>query len=1515
MLRQFLCSIFVVVASSAIAAADEPTPSAEQKPQWQRMLQGADAEKAADLQKRIDAAEQADMLDDAVRLHEELLSLRTRAQGADHWQAVYQRLRLDNDRSLAVLNAKQRADWRRALAGGLEARQLQAKTAYSGAEPLFLEVRRLSETYFGEKNISTATAYGSLAGNLYNQEKYGDAQPFFEKALELRHDLFGEKHPYTADSYIALADNFEAQGRYAEAEPLFRKALDVRIELLGEKNIETARSYSRLASNLGYRQRKHVDAEPMYRKALDLAREVLGEQHAETAALYMNLADNIEAQSRCAEAQPFYQTALDLKIALFGERHHDTALSYSALASNLGYGQSKYAEAEPHYRKALEVAREVLGERHHETLACYNNLAGNLEALDRCNEAEPLYRRSLELARELFGEEHLETANCYSALAENLWFQDKYAEAQPLYETALSLRLQLVGERHAETARSYDYLADNFYDQRKYAEAQPLYEKALQIRLKLFDENDPEVADSYYDMAQNLGGLRRFAEAEPLFEKVRDIRIRQFGEMHEKTADSYSELASNLQEQGKHREAEPVYRKALELTRNVLGEAHLDTATRYNNLAGNLDNLGKYAEAELLYRKSLELKQALLGPDDPVIAASYSNLSVNLANQGRHAESFSLAERALVIWRSALGEAHPDTILGYSNLAGCLSWEGRYDEANSLYQRALDLCLEIYGEKHPETADGYCNLASSLADKRRYREAEPYYRKALELRVELFGEKHPDTATSYSVLARNLYDLHKYAEAQRFYQKALDVRLQLFGERHPETTSSYKGLAANLARQGMRSEAKPLFEKALELRRELFGEKHDDTGGAYYGLAYNCAALGEYHHAAQLLESAAASYEANRLIAARRTVERAVYGDEASPYVLLAAMRVRLRDSKSAWETAELDLARGLNDENAARRGATLRHDETSRQAALNQRLNELQSQVLKLALHSAKGDGDKSQSEELERERRMLEAELSELAVSMSKREIATRADIQIAIPTDGAIVYWIDIGNGSTDVEEHWGCVVRSTGEPHWERLRGTGPNSEWTKADWDLPWDFGRALASNTSATDIAEMSSKVYQQRLFPLKKHLDGVTRLYVVAVNEMARIPVQVLTDDYVVSDIPSGTFLAKLRDRPTPTGQAMFAVGDPIFPVIKPSPEPLPPGGLLVLQALPEGIAEGAGFKSGDVLLEYAGEELSSEGQLDRLVQAHSGEKTVAITAWREGTKILRDLPPGEMGVVVDRQLAPDAIVARREADKMLLAIARGGDWSELPGSAVEVSRIKVLAGDGQATILTRSQASEQELERLRASGELEKFRFLHFATHGEPNNKRSFQSALILSQDHITSDIPPAGEKYYDGRLTANEVLENWKLNADLVTLSACESALGRPGGGDGLLGFAQAFLLAGARAVCLSLWKVDDTTTALLMDRFYQNLLGKRADLDQPMPKAAALAEAKHWLHELSLDEATKLAAKIASGVSRAKNQPALNLVVPAAKPATENTDETRPFSHPRYWAAFILIGDPD
>src|SRR5262249_32248518 len=160
---------------------------------------------------------------------------------------------------------------------------------------------------------------------------------------------------------------------------------------------------------------------------------------------------------------------------------------------------------------------------------------------------------------------------------------------------------------------------------------------------------------------------------------------------------------------------------------------------------------------------------------------------------------------------------------------------------------------------------------------------------------------------------------------------------------------------------------------------------------------------------------------------------------------------------------------------------------------------------------------------------------------------------------------------------------------------------------------------------------------------------------------------------------------------------------------------------------------------------------------------------------------------------------------------------------------------------------------------EQMAEKDELKGFRLLHLATHGEADADFVRESALVLAQHRQPSLAENlarvrAGKRTLSNRLTVDAVLRSWSLDADLVTLSACESGIGGEGGAEGMLGFAQALLQKGARSVVLSRWKVDDAATALLMARFYENVLGKRDGLKSARKRAEGLQEAKKWLREL-------------------------------------------------------------
>jgi CHAT domain-containing protein len=120
----------------------------------------------------------------------------------------------------------------------------------------------------------------------------------------------------------------------------------------------------------------------------------------------------------------------------------------------------------------------------------------------------------------------------------------------------------------------------------------------------------------------------------------------------------------------------------------------------------------------------------------------------------------------------------------------------------------------------------------------------------------------------------------------------------------------------------------------------------------------------------------------------------------------------------------------------------------------------------------------------------------------------------------------------------------------------------------------------------------------------------------------------------------------------------------------------------------------------------------------------------------------------------------------------------------------------------------------------QLVASGELGRYRIVHFATHGLINSEHPELSGLVLSLVDETG-------KPQDGFLRTHEIF-NLELSADLVVLSACQTALGKEIKGEGLVGLTRGFMYAGAERVVASLWQVDDQATAQLMRHFYRGML---------------------------------------------------------------------------------------
>lgn len=198
-----------------------------------------------------------------------------------------------------------------------------------------------------------------------------------------------------------------------------------------------------------------------------------------------------------------------------------------------------------------------------------------------------------------------------------------------------------------------------------------------------------------------------------------------------------------------------------------------------------------------------------------------------------------------------------------------------------------------------------------------------------------------------------------------------------------------------------------------------------------------------------------------------------------------------------------------------------------------------------------------------------------------------------------------------------------------------------------------------------------------------------------------------------------------------------------------------------------------------------------------------------------------------------------------------------QGLDWdmsslSRLPRTRDEVEYIGSLIPTERKSLYFGKDSTEKAFKQ----ETLNRYRWIHLATHSLVNEQDPGRSAVVLALDESSDE---------DGFLRATEVAD-LDLNCDLVILSACETGRGQLVSGEGIIGLSRSFFMAGARSVVVSQWAVSDISTAQLMKDFYQQLVNKAA-------KPAALREAK------------------------------LRMV--------HGGSETR---HPYYWAPFVIIGAP-
>ena len=846
---------------------------------------------------------------------------------------------------------------------------------------------------------------------------------------------------------------------------------------------------------------------------------------------------------------------------------------------------------------------------------------------------------------------------------------------------------------------------------------------------------------------------------------------------------------AKLYSQGKYKEASALAEKALSLAERALGKEHPDTLTSVSNLGLLYYAQGRYQEAETLYRRALEAEERVLGKEHRYTLTSVNNLAVLYLAQGRYQEAEPLSRRVLEAFERALGREHPKTLTSVNNLAGLYDVQGRYQEAEPLYRRALEAQGRVLGKEHPYTLSSVNNLALLYQAQGRYGEAEPLYRRARQASERVLGKEHPATLTGVNNLAGLSQALGRYGDAEALFRRALEARERALGKEHPDTLASVNNLALLYYEQGDWVRAAEFWRQSTDAiaRREQrgvldssqspTGKKKSETERLSWQFrdlikaAYRIAPEGRAPHANASREMFETAQWAQSSEAAASLAQMAARGGAAD--AKLSPLVRERQDLAAEWQKRDGTRNTALG-QAPEKRNAQAEAANLERLAALDARIGEI--------------DG-------------ILKDKFPDYALLVSPAPL-TVEEAQAQLGPDEALILFLDTPEWKPTPEETFIWVVTKT-ELRWARSDlGTGalarevqalrcglddaaweqkscaelPDQRYTDEDRasgkPLPFDHARA--------------AKLYQALFGQIEDLIKG-KQLLLVPSGALTQLPFQVLVTAPPASDGAPAAWL--IRDHALTVLPAVSSL-KALRRVARPSAATKP----LI------------GF--GDPLLDGhdpAGAKLARDNQ-----SCSALSKTELAAA-----------SPRGVAQIQTRGGFADVALLRSQAP--------------LPETADELCAVARDVHADPRDIHLGARATESEVKRLSASGELAKYRIVHFATHGALAGEigGASEPGLLLTP-------PQSPSEEDDGYLTASEIA-GLKLDADWVILSACNTAAGGAKGADALSGLARAFIYAQARALLVSHWAVNPEATVKLITGAIGNLA-----TDPSMGRAEAMRQ---------------------------------------------------------------------
>ncbi|MBO3460646.1 tetratricopeptide repeat protein [Aetokthonos hydrillicola Thurmond2011] len=1059
-----------------------------------------------------------------------------------------------------------------------------------------------------------------------------------------------------------------------------------------------------------------------------------------------------------------------------------------------------------------------------------NNRAEQCRVEGKYEEAEQIFQQALQLGRRTLGEQHPLILQCQANLASVYYERGQYNEAEHLLLQVDEIHRQIGRNSPQEDAQILSTLASIFHAKGDYTKAIEFQHKGLQTLRQGFSNKHPFVGKLLNNLAALYKEVGRYKEAIVHYQEAIDILCQRLGEQHPDFATSLNNLSELYSSMGNYEDAEPLLRQAMEIQRQIKPN-HRDFATSLNNLADLYRDMGRYSEAEPLRQEALEIFRRALGDNSqnhPDLANYLCNSAVLHEAKGKYDKALSLYRQALEIQREILGENHTDTANTLSSLAELYRKLNDYNSAMDLLPKALDIKRRVLGENHPEVARMLNNLALIATNLREYTFAQELYKEALSIYRQVFGRNNPEFATILSNLANLHQATGNYAVAEMRCRQVLKIRHKILGEQHFDFASSLNNLAEIYRATGNYADAEPLYQQALKILHQTVGETHSDVATLLDNLSKLYVATGKSTEALDLIQEIAAIDDrmVEQVFSSVSERQRLLYLLKLQSHIsgFLSLIVHSFSNSQSALGMA-LDLV--LKRKAIAAEALAVQRDAvlSGRYPTLRDKLQDLATLRMQIAYKVMAGsavDENLQTHQELlaqwEKQREQLEVELAGQIPEMRLNQqfkSANRHLIALALPKESMLVEFI--------------------------RFRMFNFNA--VRAQEEIEWGKSRYLAFVIAAgkPDIVEMidlgEAEIIEQKITEFRELITAEIKRYDRKISDINAQDTKPQEEDMRYGR-PSPSSLTNSN---TNSGVALRQIlFDPLKPAIRSCKK---------LFIAPDADLNRLPF---EVLPISEERQLIDEYQI---VYLSTGRDLL-----RFGSTPLSQSSKPFVVADPDFDLCSETSVKSRETTEAFGSQSRDFERSklhfgQLHGTRFEGEQIAKMLG---VQPFLGKEALETRLKTFRSPY------IVHIATHGfflndqEYNlNQETIGQSDRLSQQNLENPLLRSGlalagantwlnkgflpEEAEDGILTAEDVSGLDLLNTELVVLSACETGLGAVQAGEGVFGLRRAFVLAGAKTLVMSLWKVPDQQTQELMTDFYRRLL-------QGEPRAEALRMAQ-------------------------------------------------------------------